>query len=273
MRKVILFIVAFVLSMGTCSQAAGKKTAGNAGVPFETKRSTFFDNGNLDEYTASSWDASYAHVIAEERFSASGGMIEQVEFAYDDGKGLITAKITRDVESRIKSRVAYQHNPQGLLWRENFVDKNGKIVSTLEYAYDNNGNRSSKIIKNRGGDKLAETTYTYDASQKMITSVTRDYAENAISSTKYSYDSQGNCIKEEVVNNEGKVTSITTYVWQEGNEVKNELASADGKVQLRISTEYGENGELTKKTVENFQGQSKQVMQYEYIFRPAKKQG
>jgi len=277
MRKIILFLVAFVLSMATCSQTAGKRaqgaSAGSGGVPFETKRSTFFADGKLDEYTLSSWDAAYSNVIAEERYSASGGMIEQIEFVYDDGKGLITSKITRDVESRIKNRVAYQHNPQGNLWRENYVDKNGKIVSTLEFTYDNRGNRISKIIKNRAGDKLAETVYTYDASQKLTNSLTRDYAENAISSTKYSYDSSGNIVREEVMNGEGKITSITTYTWQNGREVRNVLANADGKEQLRISSEYGEDGELTRKVIENFQGDSKQAVVYEYIFRPARRQG
>ena len=272
MKKIILFSVALIVSIATCSQTAARRTQGGAaGVPFELKRSVLFADLTLDEYTTSEWDAAYNNVIAEQRYSASGGMIEQVEFTYDENRGLITSKITRDVESRLKNRVSYQHNPQGYLWRENYLDKNGKVVSTLEFTYDGSGNRTSRIIKNRAGDKLAETTYTYDATRRLTNSLTRDFAENAISSTKFTYDAQGNVIKEEVADGNGRLTSTTSYVWRDGQEVRSELASADGKIQLRISSEYGENSELTRKTIENFQGDSKQIMQYEYTFRPARR--
>ena len=268
MRKTILFFVALVCSMATCSQ-----TGGRARDSFETKRSVFFADGSLDEYTMSDWDSSYSHINNEGRYSASGAMLEQVEFAYNDDKGLVTSKITRDVESRLKNRVAYQYNPQNQLWRESLIDNKGKVVSTYEYTYDNKGNRISRIIKNRAGDKLAETAYTFDAQGKMLTSETRDFAENTISSTRYNYDSQGNQIKQEVRDGAGKATSTTNMVWQNGLEMKNEMLYADGKVQLRITNEYGGDGELTRKTIENFQGESRQVMQYEYTFRPARRQG
>jgi hypothetical protein len=41
---------------------------------------------------------------------------------------------------------------------------------------------------------------------------------------------------------------------------------------MRTTNEYGRNGELTKKTIENFQGDSKQFIQYEYVFRAARRQ-
>jgi hypothetical protein len=123
-------------------------------------------------------------------------------------------------------------------------------------------------MKNRQGAKLAETTYTYDTSGKMLTSETKDAGDKVISSTKYSYDSQGNKTGEQVFNSEGKITSVTSLVWQQGYETRNEIKSPDGSVQMRVTNEYGKDGELTKKTIENFQGSSKQFIQYEYVFRP-----
>ena len=102
----------------------------------------------------------------------------------------------------------------------------------------------------------------------MITSETRDAGDNKISSTKYTYDSQGNLTNQQVFNGAGQVTSVISSVWRAGLETRNEIASPDGNVQLRVTNEYGKDGELTKKTIENFQGSSKQFIQYEYVFRP-----
>ena len=199
-------------------------------------------------------------------------MLEQVEYAYNDDKGYITTKITRDVESRLKNRVVYQYNPQGFLFRESLVDNKGKVVSTYEYSYDNRGNRVSRLIKNRAGERLAETIYTFNTQGKMVKSETRDLMESAISSTEYQYDPQGNLVKQVVFNNDGKPTATINAVWQEGQEIRNEMISADGSIQMRVTNEYGSNGELVKKIIENFQGESKQIMEYEYTFRPARRQ-
>jgi len=268
MKKINLLLVALIVSMATCSQAGGKKTQTKGGdrEAYEIKQSVLFADGSLDEYTVSTWDSSYSHVDNQERRSASNAMLEQIEFAYNDDKGYVTTKITRDVESRLKNRVVYQYNPQGYLARESLVDSKGKVVSTYEYSYDAKGNRISRIIKNRAGDKLAETVYTFDNQGRMTSSQTKDLMESAISSTQYTYDAQGNLIKQVVLNNDGKPSSVINAIWQEGREVKNEMLSADGSVQMRVTNEYGTNGELVKKTIENFQGDSKQIMQYEYKF-------
>jgi YD repeat-containing protein len=267
MRKAILFGVALVFSIATCSQ-----TGGRVREAFEIKHSVFFADGSLDEYTTSKWDSGYTRVDFEERYSASGAMLEQVEFAYNEDKGYKTTKITRDVESRLKNRIVYQYNNLGQLFRESLVDNKGKVVSTYEYAYDAKGNQISRIMKNRTGNKLAETVYTYDANGKMLTSETRDAADKKISATKYNYDNQGNLINQQVTNAEGRITSVTNSVFQGGREIKNETVSPDGSIQMRFTNEYGRDGELTKKTIENFQGDSKQFIQYEYYFRAARRQ-
>ncbi|MDR2921976.1 MAG: hypothetical protein LBU85_01385 [Treponema sp.] len=264
MGKAILLIVSLVFSISTCSQTAGSRTR----EAHEIKNSTFFADGSLDEYMTSEWNSAYTHVDNEVRYSASGAMLEQVEYAYNDDKGWKSSKITRDVEARLKNRIVYQYNPQGKLWRESLVDNKGKVVSTYEYSYDGKGNQTSRIFKNRTGAKLSETVYTYDASGKMLASETRDAGDRVISSTKFSYDAQGNKTAEQVYNSEGKITSVTSLVWQGGYETRNETKSPDGNVQMRITNEYGKDGELTKKTIENFQGASKTFIQYEYVFRP-----
>jgi hypothetical protein len=256
--------------MATCSQAGG----GNAGrQPYEIKQKVYFADGSLDEYTEYGWDKTFSHKDNEVRYSASGGVLDRIEYTYNDAKGNVTTKITMDDEKRPKNRVVYQYTPQGNLWRESLVDNKGKVVSTYEYAYDSKGNRISRIIKNRAGDKLAETTYTFDAQGRMTKSQTMDYSESNISSTEYSYDAQGNLVKQVVMDVNGKTSSIINAIWQDGREMRNEMLAADGTVRMRITNEYGTNGELLKKTVENLQGASKQIMMYEYTFQDARRSG
>ena len=269
MRNIILLIGALVFSMATCSQTGGRRASTTGGrQPFEVRQSVYFEDGSLDEYTTYQWDSSYTHKDNEARYSASGAMLEQIEYAYNENRGDMTTKITRDVEMRLKNRIVYQYNPQGQLWRESLVDNKGKVVSTYEYSYDNRGNRISRVIKNRAGDRLAETVYTFDGEGKMLTSETREAGNTVISSTRYNYDGQGNLVGQQVLNNEGRPTTVIRAIWQDGREIRNEQASADGTVQLLVTNEYGPDGELTKKTIDNRQGESIQVMQYEYTFRP-----
>jgi len=270
MRKINLLLVALIVSMATCSQSGGRRTRDREAL--EIKHSIFFADGTLDEYTTSQWDSGYTHVDSQARYSASGAMLEQVEFAYNEDKGYITTKLTKDVESRLRNRVVYQYNPQGRLFRESLVDNKGKVISTYEYTYDSRGNRISRIIKNRAGDRLAETTYTFDTQGRMLTSQTNDFSGTGISSTEYQYDGQGNLIKQVVRDSGGRATSTINAVWQDGNEVRNEMLGPDGSIQMRVTNEYGGNGELTKKTIENRQGGSTQIMQYEYTFRPVRRQ-
>jgi len=270
MRKINLLLVALIVSIATCSQSGGRRTRDREAL--EIKHSIFFADGTLDEYTTSQWDSAYSHVDKQARYSASGAMLEQVEFTYNEDRGYITEKKTRDVEERLRNRVVYQYNPRGLLFRESLVDNKGKIISTYEYTYDNRGNRISRIIKNRAGDRLAETVYDFDSQGRMISSKTQDFGGGAISSTEYQYDAQGNLIKQVVKNNEGRTTATINAVWQDGNEVRNEMLGADNSLQMRVTNEYGSNGELVKKTIENRQGGSTQIMQYEYTFRPVRRQ-
>ncbi|MDR1857990.1 MAG: hypothetical protein LBQ69_00810 [Treponema sp.] len=275
MRKIILlFIAALIVSTtgwaqtGRRTQQANNTQAGGGRDSFMTKQSVFFEDGSLDEYTTYQWDPNYSRVDNEVRYSASGSMLEQIEFAYNEDRGYITTKITRDVESRLKNRVVYQYNAGGRLWRESIVDNRGRVISTYEYGYDDRGNRTSRIIRNRAGDRLAETIYTFDAAGRMTASETRDFGNTAISSTRYTYDAQGNLVSQQVLNSEGRVTTNIRGVWENGREVRNEMLGANGDILLLVTSEYGQDGEMTKRTVDNIQGQSKQFMEYEYTYRP-----
>ena len=278
MRRIILFVVALVFSMATCSQSRSAP-AGQQIVPLEKKQSVFFgDDNTLDEYTLSNWSKDLPRIDNTKRYSASETMLEQVEFKYymqtntrGDYKDELSTKIYRDVEERMQNRITYKYTSEGYLKSETLQNGKGILLSNLEYTYDRNGNRISRVISGRGGAKQAETVYTFDTQGKMLTSQTNDVGGNPVSTTRYSYDRDGKLVGQQVLDNEGKVTSVTTAVWREGREIS-ETKGPDGIVQMRITNEYGVNGELVKKTIENFQGESKQITVYEYELRSIRRQ-
>ncbi|MDR0876688.1 MAG: hypothetical protein LBN21_01440 [Treponema sp.] len=283
MKLIAILLSALMLMLAACSStpgnagsnsdakpaASGKAQPGQ--IPVEVKESVLFSDGALDGYTTSEWDASYETLKSQTRYSASGAMVEKVEFSYEEDKGLLGTKLVRDVEDRLKNRVVYQYNGQGQLWKETLVNKSGKPVSVYEYLYDAKGNRTSRTVSNGTGIKLAETLYTYNNKGLVVSSETRDGAGRKISSTTSEFDSQGNLVSQKVHNGAGEVATTINAVWENGREIKNEQIGADGKVQIRVTNEFGANGELTRKTVENFQGQSVQIVAYEYTFKPDKR--
>jgi len=273
MQKIFLFIVALVFSLGTCSQFGGRRTqtpapATGTRQAFMTWQSVFFEDGSLDEFTTYQWDAGFNHIDTEIRHSASGAMLEQIEFSYHEERGFLQTRITRDVEHRLRNRVVYQYTPEGQLWRESLVDNKGRVVSSFEFTYDDRGNRVSRVMRNRAGDRLAETLFTYDAQGRLLVSETRDGGGNTISSTRFSYDAQGNLVAQQTFNNVGTPTTSVRATWQDGLEVRNEMISAEGRLLMRITNEFGQERELVERIMDNIQGESLQIMRFDYVFRP-----
>ncbi|AEF84569.1 hypothetical protein TREPR_0487 [Treponema primitia ZAS-2] len=251
----------------TSAPAKGKTAVPPPGaIPVEKRALVKFADGTLDEYTISDYDPSDVTLIGQNRYSASGGLMDQVEFTYQEEKQVLTVKMTKDEENRLKSRIVYQYNEKNQLAKETVVNKAGKAVSSNEYAYNNGGNVASRAILNGNNVKLAETVYTYNGTL-VVASETKDGQGKPISSSQNEYDRDGNLVSQVLRNAAGNVSRRITTVWQNGKEIENTQISGDGKVQLKITNEYGNTGELLKKTVENYQGNSVQVMEFEYEFR------
>ena len=247
MKKIMLFIIALVLARAAYSQTEAKRPPGNSNAAanqgrkaFGTTVSVLFSDGKVDQFTTSEWDSSCSPVSSQPRYSDSGVLWEQIEFSYSNGI-VTSAKTTRDAENRLKKRVEYQYNPQDQIVRETIVDNRGNRSNSYGYAYTNGATLSS------------ETTG----------SVTQ-----ANSSTRYQYDEQGNLVRQQVFDGNGNITATVNTVWPNGHKVKNRTNRANGSIQRKVSYEYSANGEFAPETDANFGGESTQMMQYEYTFRP-----
>jgi hypothetical protein len=285
MKTAVIFITILALFFASC--ATGQKAAGGTSgsgpgavrgagtsrgqVSVEVKEEIRFADGSLDEYIISDWDPSYTTLMNQNRYSASGTLLEQVEYAYQEDQGWLSTKIIKDVENQLKTRIVYEYDGQKRVIQETLINKAGKTVSSYQYGYDEKGNRVSRTINNGAGVKLAETVYTFNNAGQETASVTRDGAGNRISSAENQYDAAGNLISQTVYNGQGEITTVISSIWQDGLEVKSEQAGSDGVVQLRITNEYSSDHELIRKKVENIQGQSTQIFQYEYTLKPGQR--
>jgi hypothetical protein len=281
MMRLDVWVAATVAALvfASCATASGVSapTTGTAPekgpapgqIPVEKRAIVKFADGTVDEFTISEYDPSDITLLrGQSRFSASGALIDLIEFAYDEETRMITTKMTKDQENRLKTRIVYAHDEgTSRLIRETVVNKAGRPVSTYEYFYDGNGNVVTRTILNGNMAKLAETTYTYRGGL-LIASKTLDGMGKLISISTNVYDRDGHLINQVIFNAGGQITRRIATVWQDGKEREIIQTTADGRLQIKVSNEYGPAGELLRKTVENYQGNSTQVVEFEYDFLP-----
>jgi hypothetical protein len=253
---------------GAPAPASGKAPASGQ-IPLEKRAVVKFADGTIDEFTLSEYDPSDITLLKEQnRFSASGGLMDQIEYTYDEEKKVITTKLTKDEENRLKSRIVYINDENtGRLLKESVVNKASKVVSSNEYTYNEDGNVASRAILNGNNVRLAETVYIYKGNL-VVASKTQAGNGKPISSSTNDYDRDGNLVQQVLYNAAGQITRKISTVWQNGKEMVVIQTTRDGKPQMKITNEYGAAGELLKKTIENYQGNSVQILEFEYEFKP-----
>jgi hypothetical protein len=236
-------------------------------IPVEKRAVVKFADGTIDEFTVSEYDPSDITLLGQNRFSASGNLMDQIEYTYDEEKNMLTNKMTKDDENRIKSRIVYTHDEKtGRLMRETVVNKAGKAVAANEYAYNPEGLVISRSILSGNNAKFAETFYTYKGN-RVVSSETKAGNGRPISSSTNEYDQDGKLINQVLYNAVGRITRKISTVWRDGHDVEITQTTEDGKPLVKITNEYGSSGELIRKRIENYQGESVQVIEFEYEFR------
>jgi len=257
-------------SLSAFSQAADGAPAGaDAGqIPVEVKYKVLFDNEALDEYTESEYDESLTNLLIQRRYSASGTLLEQVEYTYPADQNVVMRKTTRSADNQIRTQVDYQYNTQGDLLSETVKNKDGKTVSSYLYSYDVGRNRIKRVLNNGAGIKMAETAYSYDGKGNNIATETFSGTGQKINSTQTQYDNAGHLISQKIFSANGRLASSTAVTWDGEKEIKTEQFGPNGEPQVRITNEYGPDGELLKKTIEDLRDNTTQILAYEYIFKP-----
>ncbi|GHT83266.1 hypothetical protein FACS1894137_03940 [Spirochaetia bacterium] len=254
------------------SSAAAEKGASTAKkIPVEKRAVVKFADGSLDEYTVSEYDPSDITLLFQNRFSASKSLMGETEFTYNEEKRMLDTKTLKDDEKRLKTRVVYEYKDTRTdePTKETVVNKAGKKIAINVYTYNDAGKVASRSIQNGNGVDLAKTAYTYSG-DLLVSSETNDRNGKRISSSVNTYNADGLLESQEFRNSAGAVTRKITTKWQNGLEIEVTQTSPDGKLQLKITNEYGASGEVLKRIVENYQGKSTQIKEFEYEYRPAR---
>ncbi|GAB1481921.1 hypothetical protein MASR2M78_07360 [Treponema sp.] len=232
-------------------------------IPVETKSKQYFADATLDEYTLSEYSSS-DDLLAQSRYSASGSVVERTEYSYKDGE-LISKKII-DGEGKLQSRKTYSYGPRGHILLEVLEDGAGKTISSFEYSYDEQGHRSAWIVKDSKGVPIAETLYSYKDG-RIRSAELRDGSGKKTGSSAYEYDAEGFLSVQRYFDASGSTLRIESTTWKDAKIVLEERSTAGGFVQQRSTYEYGKDGELLKKTMEDLVGKNKRIFEYEYRFR------
>lgn len=233
-------------------------------VPVEVKSVIKFADGSVDEYTISVWDSTLRHLQSQTRYTASGAVLEKTEFIYENN--LLVGKIIKDREDKIVSQRSYAYTPAGLVSTEIVYDATNKQVSGYEYIYDSQNNRSAWIVKDANNSKVAETKYIYK-NGKVQSAELFDGIGKKNGFSMYEYDAEGNLVLVSYYSGLGSLLRKEYSYWDNGLLVKEERTSAGGQVLQRTSYEYGLHKEITRKVVEDLQGKSKQILEFEYAIR------
>ena len=290
MKIVIACICAVILACASCASnpdsetgngsRAGRSTGGRSGVsaagggagliPVEMKAKVLFGDGTLDEYTESEYDETFSTLREQRRYSASGSILEHIVYTYIEDKNLVKVKTTRDADDQIKNMVEYAYDGQGFKVSETLLTKDRKLVSSYSYVYDADGKLARRVFANNAGVKMAETVYSYDSNGNAISTETQSASGQIINTTHSQYNSDNYLTNQKVLNPGGQTTASTAFAWHSGRETKVEQFGPDGTLQMRITNEYGPDGELLKKTIEDIRGSTIQLLTYEYEFKPVK---
>jgi len=279
MKVFLACMCAFIIACASCASNQGTAAPVAADsvpesiqapgqIPIETRHKVLHVDGAVDEYIESEYDDSLSILLKQYRRSASGALLEQFVYLYQDGGNHIIKKTTLDADNRLKNVVEYQYTAQGLLQSERLLNKDSRPVSSFTYFYDSNNNRTKRAFNNGTGDKLAETIYSYDGNGNNTVTETFSGAGQKIISTQRQYNSDGQFTDQRIFNSNGQLTASTKITWQGGKEIKDEQFGPHGALQMRITNEYGPNGELLRRTIEDLRGNTMQILAYEYTYKP-----
>ncbi len=232
-------------------------------IPSETKSSTFFADGSLDEYRVSEYGAD-GRLALQARFTASGAPVDRVEFAYEGGR--LASKTTFDAEGKPMSKRSFFYDAEGRVLAERLSDAAGKPLSAFEYAYDPAGHRVSWLVKDAKDSVVASTSYAFKDG-RIRSAELKDAAGRKTGSSVYEYDADGRLSKLVIYDSKGQVMRLETTAWDGGRIVKEERTTAGGAVLQRTSYQYGKDGETTRKLVEDLAGKTSLSTTYEYSFK------
>ncbi len=248
---------------GEGADAAPVMVAKIVRVPVERKASLRFEDGSLDEYTISEYTEE-GYVKRKKRYSASAVLLDQVEYVHSDSR--LDEKRLLDEKGLVKSVTRYGYEGDKLV-SERIEDGEGKLLTAFTYEYDESGRRVAQRVSNGDGRNLATTKYQWNATGSLERTELTDSTGRLIAYSIFDYDDQGFLAKQEYFSADGILLRFEISTHSNGRLVRLARMNFKGVEQFVHSFEYGDMGELIKKSVDDRLAGAKYSHNYEYTVR------
>jgi hypothetical protein len=232
-------------------------------IPVERKASLRFDDGSLDEYTISEYNEK-GFVERKKRYSASAVLLDQVEFVYNDIT--LVEKRLLDDKGLVKSITRYAYEADRLV-TERLEDAEGKLLTAFSYEYDGTGQRVAQRVSNSEGRNLATTKYLWDDAGMLERTELTDSTGRLIAYSSFVYDEKGFLAKQEYFSADGTLLRFEISNHENGKLVRLARMNFKGKEQFIHTFEYGDMGELVRKSFDDRLAGAQYSLNYEYTVR------
>ena len=263
-----ILAVVMVLSLGGCNSAVtpGNKSTASKETHWEAPAEIFNSDANDKEENGLSFDeptednpvqvekASLYKSI--QKYSSDGILRQEIECNFDKDSSTLTCITVGSGEKYILT-----------------FDKNGGIAE--EKSINSSGSPISWVVYDKVGNRITDLTYNKDGTIYMGYQSELDENGNLVKTINqssdgsywiYEYDSRGNESKSSLYDKDGIINKYILYSYeydQKGNIIVELLNYSDGG-SLRHEYEYDSNGNRTKDTSYDNDGQLKSWYDYAY---------
>ncbi len=230
----------------------------------------FDENKQIIEWTEYGWDEEGRMILNVEydgngavtsrytcEYDKNGNMLNSATYGENDqleGReeatynedGTTNTYLSYDGEENVIYRDAYTYNEQGKLIKEEIsYESDGEAYNSVsEYEYDSKGNQTLLLSYDDG--VLAEKVESaYDDRGNML--VSKSYegsAKKPYEVIEREYDSENRQTKSTIYGEDGKVNSISEYVFDEkGNQLQYSVKDGENVETYRMENTFNENGD------------------------------
>jgi hypothetical protein len=232
-------------------------------TPVLVKESSFFADGQLDEYTVYGYSDDKKILLSENRFDASRP--EAIEkTSYEFANGALKGKTTLDADGKIKYRHAYELDPSGRVVVDTTFDSKNRPQSVSRYTFMPDGKRSEWKTLDGSGSVRATTTYAYAKGNLARIDMKNSTGAND-GAIVIDYDSSARPVKRTYLLANGTVDKYETYVYTDGKLTTEDHYLASGALESRIAYEYDANGAVVRMKTTNAAGKILDSVAYEYV--------
>ncbi len=179
------------------------------------------------------------NLVSIKLFNGAGSLFFKTICEYDqDDNEISETNYTQTIEREklrdaVLNRTTWQHDKQGNITKEIYVEGDSATVRVTAMSYDNNGNLTQSIKTEN--DFSIKTTYKYDGAGNKTEEVQYDVKGNIAAKIISRYDDKGNDVEDTYFDKEGnqQTHAVFTFTYdKQGNWIRKEQVNNNRPVMI-----------------------------------------